>query len=213
MTEPAAGTPPSDPLMEFILRHLTQFLLTGAITDPGLARRAATETIAVYQPAGPDQLITIAQIVAFALAAIDTIGLSLRPGLSTSMILKLRGSANALTRSSHRATTTLDAQRRDTPAPELDPTEVLAALETAKTQVRQAQSTKPSTGRRADLSWANAMTDVATEYSAELAHLPPAQRRTHLARIGALSEIALALGRGDAPPLKDRLLGSTSLRG
>jgi hypothetical protein len=40
-----------------------------------------------------------------------------------------------------------------------------------------------------------------------------AQRRTHLARIGALSTIASTLGAGQAPPLKARLLGTTALYG
>jgi hypothetical protein len=39
------------------------------------------------------------------------------------------------------------------------------------------------------------------------------QRRTHLARIGALSTIASTLGAGQAPPLKARLLGTTALYG
>jgi hypothetical protein len=57
------------------------------------------------------------------------------------------------------------------------------------------------------------MTGVAAEYTAELPHLTRAQRQTHLARIAALSQISTMLGAGDAPPLKSRLLGSTTLRG
>jgi hypothetical protein len=226
MIAPTPEPPPSDLLMGFILSILTPFLTIGGITDPDLARRAAAETIAAYLAAGPnrsvtiDQLISITQIVAFALASLDTIRLSLPADLSLPMKLKLRGSANALSRSSQRAAATLDSQRRntghpDTAPPEPEPTEVFASLETAKTVVRQAKATQPATpatDRQADLSWASAMTDVATEYTAELAELPPAKRRTHLARIGALAEIATTLGRGDAPPLKARLLGTTSLR-
>jgi hypothetical protein len=139
--------------------------------------------------------------------------LSLPAGLSLSMKLRLRGNANALNRSSRDANAALDSQRRDTPAAEPDPAELLAALETAKTEVRQAETTSLASYRVIALRWASAMTDVATECTAELARLRPAQRRTHLVRIGALSEIARTLGRGDAPSLKDRLLGSTSLLG
>jgi hypothetical protein len=215
-------TQPANLLTGFIVSLLVPFLVAGGITDIDLARRAAAETIAAYKAAGPnrlnvsDQLVTIAQTVAFALASLDNLRLSMPADLSLSMKLKLRGNANALTRSSQRATATLDAQRRDKPAAEPDPTELLASLETAKTVVRQAQSAPlaaASTDREIDLSWASAMTDIATEFTAELAQLQPAQRRTHLARIGALSEIARTLGRGDAPPLKARLLGGTSLRG
>jgi hypothetical protein len=212
-------TQPSDPMMGFVISLLTPFLMGAGITDIDLARRAAAETIAAYQAAGPspnNQLVSIAQTVAFALASLDNLRLSMPADLSLSMKLKLRGNANALNRSSRDATTTLDSQRRDTQAAEPDPTKLLAALEDTKTLVQQARTTPPPanpTDREIDLSWASAMTDVATEYTAELAQLQPAQRRTHLARIGALSEIARTLGRGDAPPLKARLLGGTSLRG
>lgn len=70
-----------------------------------------------------------------------------------------------------------------------------------------------TTDRHIDCAWASAMTGVAAEYAAELPHLTPAQRQTHLARIGALSQISTMLGAGEAPPLKSRLLGSTTLRG
>jgi hypothetical protein len=209
-------TQPAGLLTGFVVSLLVPFLMAGGITDIDVARRAAAETIAAYKAGGQDEIVTIAQTVAFALASLDNLRLSMQADLSLSMKLKLRGNANALNRSSRDATTTLDSQRRDTPAAEPDPTELRAALETAKTVVQQAQTTPHAanpTGREIDLSWASAMTDVAAEFSAELPNLQPAQRRTHLARIGALSEIARTLGRGDAPPLKARLLGGTSPRG
>ena len=110
-------TQPADLLMEFVLSLLVPFLTTGSLTDPALARRAAQETIAAYKAAGQDQLVTIAQLVAFALASLDNLRLSMPQDLSLSMKLKLRGTANALNRSSQRATATLDRQRRDIPAP------------------------------------------------------------------------------------------------
>ena len=250
-------TEPTDLLMEFVLSLLVPFLTTGSLTDPALARRAAAETIAAYKAAGQDQLVTIAQLVAFALASLDNLRLSMPQDLSLSMKLKLRGNANTLNRASQHATATLDRQRRDITPPERDETEILASLEAAKTVVQQAlaahpprhpghppatagqpqpnrrrrrtarkaatphpavaaangSNIPPATDRHIDLAWASAMTDVAAEYTAELPHLTPAQRQTHLARIGALSEISTMLGRGDAPPLKARLLGSTTLRG
>jgi hypothetical protein len=242
-------TQPADLLMEFALSLLVPFLTTGSLTDPALARRAAAETIAAYKAAGQDQLVTIAQLVAFALASLDNLRLSMPPDLSLSMKLKLRGTANALNRASQHATATLDRQRRDITSPERDETEILASLEAAKIVVQQALAAHPpapiatpnhppatpalanpiripdaaetqrkkihalATDRHIDCAWASAMTDVGAEYTAELPHLTPAQRQTHLARIGALSEISTMLGRGEAPPLKARLLGSTTLRG
>jgi hypothetical protein len=137
-------TESADLLMEFALSLLVPFLTTGSLTDPALARRAAAETIAAYQAAGQDQLVTIAQLVAFALASLDNLRLSMPPDLSLSMKLKLRGTANALNRSSQRATATLDRQRRDITPPERDETEILASLEAAKTVVQQALAAHPS---------------------------------------------------------------------
>ena len=137
------------------------------------------------------------------------------------MKLKLRGNANALTRSSQLAVTTLDAQRRDAmprhetnEAPQQD--QVLASLDTVRAELRQTPkqpepaTAEPPNDLQRDRAWANAMTNVAAEYSAELEQLPPHQRQTHLIRIGALTQAARALNRGTVP-LKSRLLGSTSL--
>jgi hypothetical protein len=178
MTQDKQMSHPSDLLMDFVVSLLTPFLLIGSITDPALARRAAAETIAAYQESGQNHPINIAQIAAFALTSLDSLRLSLQEDLSLSMKLKLRGNANALNRS---------AQRETQPPKPQNP---------------------PQTDRDNDKSWAAAMTDVATEYTAELDALPPAERRIHQARIGALSEIATMLNAGKAPPLKSRLLGS-----
>jgi hypothetical protein len=182
-------TQQTDRLMPFLLAVLTPFLTAAGIPDPDLARQAATETINAYKANSQDQLVTTAQIVAFAFASLENLRLSAPDDLSLSMKLKLRGNANALNRVSQNAAAALERQRRTPePAPAAPP-------ETAKT----------------DLAWAAAMTDVAAEITAELPNLPPAERRTRLAHIGALSETARLLGSGNAPPLKARLLASTSL--
>lgn len=203
--------PPNNPLLGFVLNMLTPFLIAGGLTDPALARQTAEQTVAAYQEAGNRQLLTIAQITAFALAALDNLRLSLPQDLSLSMKLKLRSNANALNRVSQTAAATLETQRRDAP----EPAEIPASLETAKTEVQtNPPEPKPGTNvTQTDLAWAAAMTDVAAEYTADLPNLPPAQHRTHLARVGALSKIAHMLGTGQAPPLKARLLGSTAIQG
>ena len=204
MTEPAGL------LMPFVLSILTPFLMTAGLS-PDHARAAAAEAIAAHN----GSLLNTAQTVAFALTALDNLRLSLPPELSLSMKLRLRGNANALTRSAHRAAAPEPKPHPEPkPAPEPDQTEILATLQTAQTLVKQPvpperQPVPPE--RQADLSWAAAMTDVAAEYTAELPNLAPADRRTHLARIAALSEIACTLSQGQAPSLKARLLGSTSL--
>jgi hypothetical protein len=47
--------------------------------------------------------------------------------------------------------------------------------------------------------WASAMTDVAGEYSADLANLPPAERHTASRRAAALSSCATDLLLGTPP--------------
>ena len=107
---------PDGSLMPFLLAVLTPFLTAGGILDPDLARQAATEAIAAY---GDRQLLTTGQVVAFALAALENLRLSAPPDLSLSMKLKLRGNANALNRSSQKASATQPpnppARRQKTP--------------------------------------------------------------------------------------------------
>jgi hypothetical protein len=180
----------TNPLLGFVLNLLTPFLIAGGITDPALARQAAEQAIA---EAGNHQLLTTTQIVAFTLTALDNLRLSLPDGLSLSMKLKLRSNANALNRASQKATASLQPQRQDKPEPATKP--------------------PPTDTRQTDLAWAAAMTDIATEYTAELPSLPKAQHRTHLARVGALSQVANLLKTGKAPPFKARLLSTTAMRG
>ncbi|HEX4368274.1 MAG TPA: hypothetical protein VH023_15660 [Rhodopila sp.] len=188
------------PLMTFVVALLTPLLLTGGITDIALARQAARQAIDAYNAAGGDQLVTVAQIVGFALASLDNLRLSADPDRSVSMTLKLRGNANALNRSTQRSTAALEIQRRDT-RDEADEQAALAGLEQAQTQLQPPQPTQAPVHP-----WASAMTQVAAECARDLARLPPAQRRTEIIRINALSQAATHLTSGKAA-----LLASTTL--
>ena len=57
--------------------------------------------------------MTIGQILAFALTALDNLRLSMAPDLSLSMKLKLRGNANALNRCARDNSKLLEKARRD----------------------------------------------------------------------------------------------------
>jgi hypothetical protein len=246
------------PLMQVILGVLTPLMLAGGITDPGLARRAAQEAIAACNP-GP--LIAIAQVVAFALAALDSLSLSAPSDTSITMKLRLRGNANALSRSSHRASATPPAQptrpqanpppvRTGTP----DPPSIPGAENSSSSPRNHQDRNRPDRDRpdrdspernspdrnspdrnrpernspdraspdrnspdrqredrqredrhredrhredrQRELTWANAMTDVAAECSRNLARLAPKQRRAELIRIAALRATAGQLTRG-----------------
>lgn len=205
-------TKPADALTAIILNLLAPLLLAGANNDPALARLAAQQAIEAYQAANRAQMISIAQVVAFALASLDTLRLSMDATLSPSMTLKHRGNANALSRSSQRAAETLARQRQEPSNPPADTpsqTETLAALETARAQVQAAATAEPRPEQQRH-AWAAAMTTVAAEHAAELDTLPAAQRRASLIRIGALTDSARALSQ---PQTQRRasLLNTTTL--
>jgi hypothetical protein len=214
MTEPAQT---EDPFLAFLLTILTPLLASASLTD---ATRAAKQALAAYNTNAADQLLTIAQIVGFALASLDNLALSAAPDLSLSMKLKLRGNANALNRSTQRSTTALEAQRHQNPVETSDvaateaeaqaETQALAALEQARTELRKPEPAAQSDQDRKN-TWASAMTDVAAECSRNLANLPPRQRRAEVLRITALSNTARHLARGGATPSKSDLLTTTTL--
>jgi hypothetical protein len=165
---------PADHLLEVLLGILTPILMTGGVTDPGLARLAAQEAIAAGRTDAQASLMTIAQTVGFAITSLDNLRLSASSEVSLSMKLKLRGNANALSRSAHRASTaesypiTADPEdatqaEDDGPAREA----ALATLEQAKAAVQQSiPQTAPNPDRQRERLWANAMTEVAAECSA-----------------------------------------------
>jgi hypothetical protein len=189
MTRPTASSPHKGsthtmieptPLMEVILGFLTPLMLAAGLTDTGLARRAAQQAIADNPPGAP--LIATAQIVAFAMAALDSLRLAAPADLAVTTKLRLRGNANALNRSSQRAIAAAPAEPRPNPA----------------------AAAPPELNRNVELAWANAMTDVAAECARDLAKLPPNQRRAEIIRINALNATARQIRGGPtqaaAPP-------------
>ena len=101
-TEPLAHAPGPHPfglLMTLIVSFLTPMFICVAGGDIALARAAAIETINGYRAETHSDLIAIAQIVAFGLAALGSLSLSLADDVSVSMAMRLRGNANACNRS------------------------------------------------------------------------------------------------------------------
>jgi hypothetical protein len=171
----------TDALLEILLALLIPILST---TDPALARRAAQQAIDEYRADTHGELVTIAQIVGFAVTALDTLRLSMAAELSNSMKLKLRGNANALSKVSHHATRALEKARQaadwtDTPEPEPIPTEPVPTTLPPQEQNRR--------------HWANAMTTVAAELQAKAAHVPAAQRQSDQLWVDVLTNVATGL--------------------
>jgi hypothetical protein len=137
-TEPAPPLRPADILMSLIVALLAPMFLTASAGDIALARMAALETINAYRARNAADLIAVAQIVAFGLAALGSLSLSLADDISINMALRLRGNANACNRSAERnrralteshtsdptpdnATTTTQPTQADSPLPASDP--------------------------------------------------------------------------------------------
>jgi hypothetical protein len=99
---PPAGFHPVDVLLHVIATFLAPMFLTASGGDIGFARMAAMETVNAYCVRSPADLIPIAQIIAFGLAALGSLSLSMADELSLAMTLRLRGNAIACDRSAER---------------------------------------------------------------------------------------------------------------
>lgn len=88
--------------MNFILTLLVPMFLRLSGGDIGLARQAAAEAVDAYRAPNAADLIVIAQIVAFGMAAVDSAGQSMEEGINPILAMRLRASAFACNRSADR---------------------------------------------------------------------------------------------------------------
>ena len=183
MTQSAAEQAPASPLMTFILAALAS-MMAPTLSDLALARLAAQEAIDAYQARPRHDLMTIAQIVGFAITALDTLRLSMPDDLSLSMKLRLRGNANGLNRSSRDCTKLLEKARLSAGVPAESPTPV------------SAEKTKPAPKPEATLTgtdWADAMQSMAATLQADATTASPAQRDADALWIEALKNVGCEL--------------------
>jgi hypothetical protein len=102
---PEAADPsfqPSGIVMSLIVAFLTPMFLAVSGGDFNYARIAAIETVNAYRIQNHADLIAIAQIIAFGLAALGSLGQSMADDLPLAMVLRLRANATALSRSAER---------------------------------------------------------------------------------------------------------------
>jgi hypothetical protein len=245
---------PTDRLVTLIVTLLTPMFLYAGGGDIALARGAAFETINAYCVRDKVSLIAIAKILAFDLATLSSLSLSMADEMSVSLALRLRGNANSLDRAAERNRRMLEQHRCDTTIPAgadgLTEAGVAASIAEAQALVRQArdrtqpviQSAAPPTvatvtptvatvtptatpaaassaapvatrtpmpeGRRR-AAWAEAMTAVAAEFTADMHRLSPAQRAKEMMRAEVLSKTATALMSGTVSPFaNDPLLAA-----
>ena len=210
MTDLSTEMAETSPLMAFVVALLSS-LMSPSLTDQRLARLAAREALGAHRTSAhptsaQGELVTIAQIVGFALAALDTLRLSMPEALSLSMKLKLRGNANALNRSARDCTHILHKARPDPATPAPDP-----AIQTTPTPTPIPKpAPQPLTGGE----WGNAMKTVAARLLSDSAIVSPAQRQTDALWIEALTGVAGELARAknhtDSPAMgRAGLLRST----
>jgi hypothetical protein len=195
----------TDALMEILPGLLAPLLMNGTVTDPARAHRAAEQAIAQYQPGTQGELVTISQIVAFALSAIDNLRLSMPDEVSLTMKLRLRGNANALNRASLQAVQALDKARAGADPIWAEP------CETAPIEPPEPVAATPPSEQQNSHHWANAMTTVAAELQARAAQVPPAQRKSDELWVEVLASVAGELRQ--PTPSKADLFRTTLMAG
>jgi hypothetical protein len=228
-------------LMAILPGLLVPLLASGPEADRGLAHRAALQAIEAYRASTQGELVTIAQIIGFGLAALDDLSLSMATDLSVSAKLRLRGNANALNRASLRATAALDRIQQpmepgldewaghDPSAIELTASEPPASEPLMPEPLwpdppaRQAVSDTLPLDQQNRLHWANAMASVAAELRTRAtqvphAQIPHAQRKSDRLWVEVLTNVASELRQPDAAPnypglSKAELLRTTLMAG
>lgn len=203
---------PSDVLITLISSLLAPMFLVASNGDVALARLAALQTMDAYRVQHQADVIAVAQILAFGLAALGSLSLSMADDISMPMMLRLRGNANACNRSAEQNRRALQASHQASPVanpwPNQAPQAVPKAPAAPKAPVAEAsppsQASAPAQpaapaavamteDQRHRAMWAAAFTEVAAEYTAELASLPPEERRAASTRADALASSANAL--------------------
>jgi hypothetical protein len=216
MSAPAS---PDTNLVNLILALLTPMFLWSTAGDIGLARVAAAQTLNEYRTANRLSLFTVAKIIAFDIATLSSLSLSMYEDVSMLLALRLRSNANSLDRSAERNRRMLEQESRaGEPGDTVEAAiaEAQRMVEEAKARIRAAAAPAPQAQPQADpvapaepappaavqqrrSAWADAMTAVAAEFTAELKHLPPGERCKEMARIEALTIAAAEIASGTAP--------------
>jgi hypothetical protein len=108
-TQDAQTEAPFGFLMAFIVSRLAPMFLGVTGGNLALARIAATETINDFRAQNRASLIAAAQIIAFSLAALGSISLSMADDIPVPLALRLRGNANACNRAAEQNRRALQA--------------------------------------------------------------------------------------------------------
>jgi hypothetical protein len=131
--EPAS---PDTNLVNLILALLTPMFLWSTAGEIRLAHVAAAQTLNEYRVANRLSLFTVAKIIAFDIATLSSLSLSMYEDVSMLLALRLRGNANSLDRSGERNRRLLEQQSRTSETED----EVEAAIAEAQRMVNDAKA-------------------------------------------------------------------------
>jgi hypothetical protein len=201
----------ADPLVNLIIALLAPMFLWSCQGDAALARAAAAETLNAYCAAGNLTLIRAAKVLAFDLATLSSLSLSMLDETSAAFALRLRGNAVSLDRAAERNRAALEQDRRNpaiaAQAADLSEDDAAASMPEAKPEPQPLEPRPPAPEARAPMTEpqrntarAGAMAEDAAGITAELNGLSPAERAADRMRIEALMQTATALASGTALP-------------
>ncbi|WP_428487367.1 hypothetical protein [Rhodopila sp.] len=148
-THDALPIRPSDVLISLLINLLAPMFLCGSGGNVEFARLAARETVEAYRVSSRMDLLAVAQIVAFGLAALGSLSLSMADGIGLPMMLRLRGNAASLNRAAEQNRRALERSQAAPPATEAPATEpydeayeneVLESLRQTEIMVAQARA-------------------------------------------------------------------------
>jgi hypothetical protein len=222
---PAPNIPPnpSDILLTLIAALLAPIFFCVTNGDINLARMAAIETINAYRARDNTDLIAIAQIVGNGLAALSSLSLSMADDLSLNMTLRLRGNANACSRSAEQNRRAIRQNRIDISVPydipvlhqaapvqpqDPEPEQIVfetflnpdaANLLAAESEARL-HTPVPEIAGQNNHTRAIAMLKEALKINAGIPNLPSAERQQATLRVAELNSTANQLLAGTNPP-------------
>ncbi len=138
MSQPEPASPAAN-LANLVLALLTPMFLWSTNGDIRLAYTAAAQTVNEYRITNRLSLFTVAKIIAFDIATLSSLSLSMYEDVSMLLALRLRGNANSLDRSGERSRRRLE-QETSARAGETTDVSVEAAIAEAERMVREAKS-------------------------------------------------------------------------
>ena len=104
--------------MHLVVTFLTPAFLSVSGGDIGYARAAAVETVRSYRGRNQGDCLSVAQIIAFGLATLSSLSLSMEDNLSLSMTLRLRSNATWLNRAAESSRRALHQSQSAEPGPQ-----------------------------------------------------------------------------------------------